>query len=191
MNSLQPGAHSRSNTFARFDNRSSRRKGYHFGGASCGCPHETSQQLRDHMAEQVKMRREAGDSWVELGLVFCTRQGSALDAANVRGSFRLVASAAGLNHTEWTPRELRRSLVSLLSSSGVTIEEIAHLVGHGSTSGTQRGPEGTAPSQHTWGARHQRALRWRRQAIGRQFFGRQVNRSRCQTRAQGRKRVAD
>jgi integrase len=29
--------------------------------------------LRDHKAEQVKMRRQAGDSWVDLGLVFCTR----------------------------------------------------------------------------------------------------------------------
>jgi hypothetical protein len=34
------------------------------------------------------MRRRAGDSWVERGLVFCTRQGSALDAANVQRSFR-------------------------------------------------------------------------------------------------------
>ena len=29
--------------------------------------------------------------------LFCARQGSALDAANVRRSFRLVASAAGLD----------------------------------------------------------------------------------------------
>ena len=94
--------------------------------------------LRDHKAEQVEMRRQAGDSWSELGLVFCTRQGSALDAANVRRSFRLVAGAAGLDPKEWTPRELRHSFVSLLSSSGVTIEEIAHLVGHGSTSVTER-----------------------------------------------------
>jgi site-specific recombinase XerD len=50
----------------------------------------------------------------------------------------VVASAAGLNPKEWTPRELRHSFVSLLSSSGVTIEEIAHLVGHGSTSVTER-----------------------------------------------------
>jgi hypothetical protein len=34
------------------------------------------------------MRRPAGDSWVEQGLMFCTRQGSALDAANVQRSFR-------------------------------------------------------------------------------------------------------
>jgi len=58
------------------------------------------------------------------GLVLCTRQGFALDAANVRRSFRLVASAAGLNPKEWTPRELRHSFVSLLSSSGVTIEDL-------------------------------------------------------------------
>ena len=55
----------------------------------------------------MKMRREAGDSRNDLGLVFYTRQGSALDAANVRRSFRLVTGAAGLNPKEWTPRELR------------------------------------------------------------------------------------
>ena len=48
----------------------------------------------------MKMRQEAGESWNDLGLVFCTRQGFALDAANVRRSFRLVASAAGLNPKE-------------------------------------------------------------------------------------------
>jgi transposase-like protein len=38
----------------------------------------------------------------------------------------------------WAPRELRHSFVSLLSRSGMTIEEIAHLVGHASTSVTER-----------------------------------------------------
>ena len=154
-------------------------------------PNRCVEALRDHKAEQVKMRRKAGDSWVELGLVFCTRQGSALDAANVRRSFRLVASAAGLDPKEWTPRELRHSFVSLLSSSGVTIEEIAHC-GRPRKHERHRArvPEGTASSYHTRGARDQPALRWRRQAIGRQF-GRQVNRSKRQTRTQGRKWVAD
>ena len=35
-------------------------------------------------------------------------------------------------------RELRHSFVSLLSSSGVPIEDIAHLVGHASTSVTEK-----------------------------------------------------
>ena len=43
-------------------------------------------------------------------------------------------------------------------------------------------PEGTASSYHTRSARHQRAFRWRRQAIGRQ-----VNRSKRHTHGQARK----
>jgi integrase len=34
---------------------------------------------------------------------------------------------------DWTPRELRTSFVSLMSHRGVSIEEIARLVGHAST----------------------------------------------------------
>jgi integrase len=38
---------------------------------------------------------------------------------------------------EWTPRELRHSLVSLLSDSGIPGEEISRLVGHKSTGVTE------------------------------------------------------
>jgi integrase len=31
---------------------------------------------------------------------------------------------------DWTPRELRHSFVSLLSDSGIPLEEISRLVGH-------------------------------------------------------------
>ncbi len=34
---------------------------------------------------------------------------------------------------EWTPRELRHSFVSLLSDSGVPLEEISRLIGHKTT----------------------------------------------------------
>jgi hypothetical protein len=61
-----------------------------------------------------------------------------LDAANVRRSFRAVVKAAGLVATDWTPRELRHSFMSLLSSSGVPIEDISRLVGHVSTSVTEK-----------------------------------------------------
>jgi integrase len=46
--------------------------------------------------------------------------------------------SAGLAAEEWTPRELRHSFVSLLSSSDVPIEDIAHLVGHASTAVTEK-----------------------------------------------------
>jgi site-specific recombinase XerD len=69
--------------------------------------------------------------------VFCTQYGTALDAANVRRSFRRVVAAAGLDPQLWTPRELCHSFVSLLSSSGLPIEDISHLVGHASTRMTE------------------------------------------------------
>ncbi len=47
------------------------------------------------------------------------RSGTPLDAANVRRGFRRVATAAGLDAANWTPRELRHSFVSLLSDKGV------------------------------------------------------------------------
>jgi site-specific recombinase XerD len=69
--------------------------------------------------------------------VFCTSVGTALDAANVRRSFRRVAAAAGLDAQAWTPRELRHSFVSLLSSTGMSIEDISHLLGHASSRVTE------------------------------------------------------
>jgi integrase len=71
-------------------------------------------------------------------LVFATANGTALDAHNVRRSFRRVAAAADLDPTAWTPRELRHSFVSLLSASGVRIEDISRLVGHSGTAVTER-----------------------------------------------------
>jgi integrase len=70
--------------------------------------------------------------------VFATANGTALDAHNVRRSFRRVVAAAGLNPREWTPRELQHSFVSLLSANGVRIEDISRLVGHSATGVTER-----------------------------------------------------
>jgi len=68
--------------------------------------------------------------------VFCSSIGTPLDAANVRREFRKVAESAGLGE-QWTPRDLRHSFVSLMSSDGVPVEEIARLAGHGRTATTE------------------------------------------------------
>jgi integrase len=70
--------------------------------------------------------------------VFATSTGTELDAHNVRRSFRRVVAAADLNPQEWTPREMRHSFVSLLSASGVRIEDISRLVGHSGTAVTEK-----------------------------------------------------
>ncbi len=60
--------------------------------------------------------------------------GTPLDSADVRRDFRAaICPTPGLDPDAWTPRELRHSFVSLLSDSGVPIEEISRLVGHRST----------------------------------------------------------
>ena len=69
--------------------------------------------------------------------MFGTRNGTELDAHNIRRVFRRVV-AAGLDPAAWTPRELRHSFVSLLSDSGMPLEQIARLLGHNGTAVTER-----------------------------------------------------
>ena len=88
--------------------------------------------------DDLETRLQAGEAWTDLDLVFSTQVGTEMDAANVRRPFRAVARSAGLRAESWTPRELRHSFVSLLSSSGMPIEDISHLVGHANTRTTEK-----------------------------------------------------
>jgi integrase len=100
-------------------------------------PDDVARALKEHHAHQAAQRLEAGQAWHDTDLVFCTSVGTALDAANVRRSFRRITKAAGLGDS-WTPRELRHSFVSIMSDNGVPIEQIADLVGHRTTIVTQK-----------------------------------------------------
>jgi integrase len=93
-------------------------------------PQRCADALRLHRERQDQVRKRAGDRWHDNDLVFASRVGTALYAGNVRRSFRIVTVAAGLDLTDWTPRELRHSFVSLMSDAGVPIEKIARLVSH-------------------------------------------------------------
>lgn len=88
--------------------------------------------IQTHQQRQDQNRHTAGKRWNEQDLVFATRTGAPLDAANVRREFRATCKAAGIG-PGWTPREPRHSFVSLMSSTGVPVEEIARLAGHTST----------------------------------------------------------
>jgi site-specific recombinase XerD len=92
--------------------------------------------LREHLIRQADQRLLADDLWQDHDLVFCTSVGTSLDAANVRRTFKKVTTTAGLGEN-WTPRELRTLFVSLMSDSGVPVEEIARLVGHTSSRTTE------------------------------------------------------
>ncbi|MEV0143900.1 MULTISPECIES: tyrosine-type recombinase/integrase [unclassified Nonomuraea] len=81
--------------------------------------------------------RWPGEKWQDHGLVFASLVGTPLDAHNVRRAFRKIVKDAGMPAYYWTPREMRHSFVSLLSDSGVPLEDIARLVGHSGTAVTE------------------------------------------------------
>ena len=93
--------------------------------------------LKRHGETQNLWRAQTNREWKEDDLVFCSDEGTVLDAANVRRQFRAVVARAGLTASDWTPRELRHSFVSLLSDRGVPTEQISLLVGHSGTSVTE------------------------------------------------------
>ena len=68
---------------------------------------------------------------------------------------RMVWRLTPATTSDWTPRELRHSFVSLLSDAGVPLEDIAQLVGHSGTTvtelvtGTRSGPS-SKPARRSW-----------------------------------------
>jgi integrase len=101
-----------------------------------GLPEAAVKALREHRKRQAEDRLLAGELWQDCGLVFTTRLGTMMDTGNVRKQFKAICRAAGLGES-WAPRELRTSFVSLMSWSGVPVEEIARLAGHSSSRTTE------------------------------------------------------
>lgn len=93
--------------------------------------------LRLHRLRQQERARRQGWEWDPKSLVFPSANRTELDAHNVRRAFRRVVKAAGLEPEQWTPREMRHSFVSIMSASGVSLEDIARLVGHSGTRVTE------------------------------------------------------
>ena len=101
-----------------------------------GLPVTAVQALRAWTGSQADEQLAAGKDWHDTGLVFTNHAGAALDAGNVRKMFKRICTEAGAGDS-WTPRELRTTFVSLMSHQGVSIEEIARLVGHATTRTTE------------------------------------------------------
>lgn len=101
-------------------------------------PARAVEALRRQLIEQAELRLQAGERWIDHGLVFPSKVGTPMDRNNALRAFRsALANVPNLDPKEWSPRELRHSFVSLLSDSGVSLEEISRLVGHSGTSVTE------------------------------------------------------
>jgi integrase len=104
---------------------------------SLALPMRCVEALKTHQEQQRKDKKAAGEKWQGHGLVFASLVGTPLDAHNVRRAFRKIVKDAGMPAYYWTPRETRHSFVSLLSDSGVPLEDIARLIGHSGTAVTE------------------------------------------------------
>jgi site-specific recombinase XerD len=93
--------------------------------------------LQTHRIHQNATRQLAGQ-WQEHNLVVASVADTELGSHNIQRAFRKVVETAGLGSApEWTLREMRHSIVSLLSASGVALEDIAWRVGHSGTAVTE------------------------------------------------------
>ncbi len=99
-------------------------------------PQLAVEALQQHRKNQAADRLRAGELWQDHGLVFASAVGTQLDRYNVRRHFRKITDAAGLG-SNWAPREMRHTFVSLLSSAGMPLEDIAVLAGHKGTATTE------------------------------------------------------
>lgn len=86
--------------------------------------------LGRHRCRQEAEKLEA-PIWQDHDLVFTTTVGTPLDPSNLRRGFATLTKKAGIGH--WHPHELRHSAASILSASGVPIEQIADILGHAGT----------------------------------------------------------
>ncbi len=84
--------------------------------------------LATHLTKQKEMRMKAGPAWQPNDLVFCTRQGKQLWAANVLHSFYRLLNRAGL--PKMHIHDLRHSASTLLRNMGVDLKVIQGILGH-------------------------------------------------------------
>lgn len=88
--------------------------------------------LGRHRNQQVAERTELGSGWSNPeDLAFTNAIGGPIDPANLRRTLRRATEQAGLG--AWHPHELRHSAASILSASGVPLEQVADVLGHDGT----------------------------------------------------------
>ncbi len=90
--------------------------------------------LRRHAERQDALRREAGATWQQTGLVFTNTRGGALDPSNLLDRHYQLLHAAGLPRIRF--HDLRHSAASILLALGVNPKHVQELLGHAKISVT-------------------------------------------------------
>jgi integrase len=91
--------------------------------------------LQEHKKRQAAERLAAGTRWQDRNLVFCHEDGRPYSRDALNWRFSRVSRRAGIGR--WHAHEGRHTAVSIMSSNGVPIQDIADTVGHKSTHVTE------------------------------------------------------
>ena len=84
--------------------------------------------LKEHRERQLQEQREAGDQWVETGLVFTRKNGKPLDATGVSKAIHVHLDRAGIAQRRF--HDLRHSCATLLLVQGVSPRVVMEILGH-------------------------------------------------------------
>jgi integrase len=98
-------------------------------------PKRATAALRAHKKRQAVERLAAGERWQDHNLLFCHEDGRPYSRHALNWRFGSVSRRAGIGH--WHAHEGRHTAVSIMSSNGVPIQDIADTVGHKSTHVTE------------------------------------------------------
>jgi integrase len=84
--------------------------------------------LKQHRAQQLESRLQAGPLWIDQDLVFCNMTGNFLYPDNVSADFKRLVEKAGLPLMRF--HDLRHSAATLLLAMGVHPKVVQELLGH-------------------------------------------------------------
>jgi integrase len=77
---------------------------------------------------QLEVRLQAGTSWEDHDLVFCTKRGKLLDPTYMLVTFKKLLQNVGLPRMRF--HDLRHSAATLLLAMGVHVKVVQELLGH-------------------------------------------------------------
>lgn len=90
--------------------------------------------LKQHREHQQEMKKEAGDLWREMDVVFSNRHGGYMEASVLYHMFKKLLKSAGLPNIRF--HDLRHSAATILLGIGVHPKVVQELLGHSNVSMT-------------------------------------------------------